>query len=63
MKIILLLKIFGVSKYGHNHAETMVVVRTAVVVESEHASIGRVVAVATTIEERTVGARKARAVV
>ena len=53
MKIKPLLKIFGVSKYGHNHAETIVDVRIAVaVVESEHASIGRVIAVATTIEER-----------
>ena len=50
-----LLKIFGVSKYGHNHAETVIAVRIAVrVVESEHTIIGRVVAVATTNEERIV---------
>ena len=41
------------SKYGHNHAETIVGVGIACVsVEIEHTGIRRVVVIAATIEER-----------
>ncbi len=57
-------KVCEVSKYGHNHAETDVVVGiTIVVVEIEHTSISRVIVFATTFEERVTRIREVRVVV
>ena len=56
-------KTFEVSKYGHNHAETIVGVSFASVpVEIEHTSIRRVIVIAATIEERPLSVRKVRVV-
>ncbi len=57
-------KACGVSKYGHNHAETVVTVSfTSVVVEIEHTSISRVIVSAATFEERVTRIREVREVV
>ncbi len=57
-------KVCGVSKYGHNHAETVVAISiTIVVTEIEHTSISRVIAIAATNEERITRIREVRVVV
>ena len=56
-------KTFEVSKYGHNHAETIIGVSfTVSIVESEHTSIRRVIGTAATNEERIASVRKVRVV-
>ena len=61
---IFLNKIFIASKYGHDHAETVVAVVVAiVVVEIEHTSIRRVTVIATAYEERIARVREVRVVV
>ena len=54
----------SVSKYGHDNAERIVTVGTAiVVVEIEHPCIGIVVVIATTDEERIASVREVRVIV
>ncbi len=54
----------GVSKYGHNHAETVVADSFSIVaIEIEHTSISRVIVIATAIEERVTRIREVRVVV
>ena len=53
-----------VSKYGHDNAETdVVVVIAVVVVEIEQTSIRAIVVIATTYEERIVRIREVRVIV
>ena len=53
-----------VSKYGHDHAETVVAVVVAiVVVEIEQPSFGAIVVIATTDEERIVRIREVGVIV
>ncbi len=57
-------KVCGVSKYGHNHAETVVGVSIAIIaIEIEHTSISRVIVIAATFEERPTRIREVRVVV
>ncbi len=50
-------------KYGHDHAETVIAVVAAIVVdEIEHAGIGRTAAIATTIQERIARVREVRVI-